>query len=393
MRIIDRYIARHMLRIFGLSVATLSFVILIHRTMLLVDLLVTKGAGVGEVLRLFLHSVPLALVISIPFSALLAGIAVYGRMTVDNESVALKTAGVSPLRLQLPALAFGIPACLLTLYISLELLPYSARAFRDLVFQMTREKVLASLQEGTFNNEFTGLSLYFKRLAPDGGLTAIMLEDRRNPPERRLVLAQEGRVTFDTEELRMNLRLRDGTIHIARPDLPGRYQLLSFETYDLRFDVGGQLGAVAARGRDRKELTLAELVREARQHRARGAGDGRWWVELHRRLAIPVSCLLFPLIGSALGLRIRRAGRMTSIVLGLAIGLGYYGLLAGGEDLGTRGSLAPIWAMWIPNAVLAVIGAWLLLLGAREGQGAPLARRWRWKAGELGRHAAGTPGT
>jgi lipopolysaccharide export LptBFGC system permease protein LptF len=294
--------------------------------------------------------------------------------------------------LQLPALAFGIPACLLTLFISLELLPYAARAFRDLVFQMTREKALASLQEGTFNNEFEGLSLYFTRLAPDGALREIMLEDRRNPPERRLVLAREGRVTFDTEELRMNLRLREGTIHIARPDSPTLYRLLSFETYDLRFDVGGRLGALAGRGRDRKELTVAELVRDARRQRAQRASDAKWWVEIHRRLAIPVSCLLFPVIGSALGLRIRRAGRMTSIVLGLAIGLGYYALLAGGEDLGTRERLAPVWAMWLPDAVLAATGAWLLLLGAREGQHRPLLWFRRWEAGRLGRQASGAPG-
>ncbi len=385
MSILDRYISRHVLATFALSVVTLSFVILIHRIMLLIDLIVTKGVGAGVVLRLFLYSLPLSLVISIPLSVMLAGIAVYGRMSVDNETVALKAAGVNPLRLQLPAIAFGIAACVCTLFISLEILPSSARVFSDLVFLMTREKILAGLQAGTFNNDFEGLSLYFRRMAPDGSLQDVFLEDRRAAAERRLVVAGQGQVAFETKELRMNLRLKDGTIHIFRPDLPNRYQLLSFGTYDMRIEVGGRLGDVAGRSRERKEMTLAELRRAARERRAQGLSGHRQWVEIHRRYALPASCLFFGLIGSTLGLRIRRAGRATSLVIGLAVGLGYFALLAGGEDLGTRGHLAPVWAMWLPDAILAVAGAWLLLLGAPEGHTRLLQR---WDARTLGRRAA-----
>ena len=132
-------------------------------------------------------------------------------------------------------------------------------------------------------------------------------------------------------------------------------------------------------------MTVAELLRQGRERRAQGVSDGRQWVEIHRRYAIPVSCLFFALIGSTLGLRIRRAGRATSLVIGLAVGLGYYALLAGGEDLGTRGYLVPLWAMWLPDAILAAAGGWLLLLGAPEGHARLLQR---WDAGRLGRRAA-----
>lgn len=368
MRILDRYVLRDQLVTFAVGVGTLSLVILIHRIMLLVDLIVSKGVGLLVVLLLFLHSVPLSLVITVPLSALLAGITVYGRMAVENEVVALKTAGVNPLRLQAPALALGLAAALLTLFVSLVALPHSHRAFREQVFQMTRERVLASLQEGTFNIDFAGLTLYFGRMGADGSLRDVFVEDRREASERRLILAGEGRIAFDPDDLRMELALQRGTIHIAPQDFPDRYRLLSFRNYEMRIHSGGRLAQAAGRARDRKELTVAELRGEAAGLRQQGRGDARPLVEMHRRFAVPVSSLFFAFIGSALGLRMGRAGRWAGLLAGVVIGLGYYGLLAGGEDMGSQGYLSPAWAMWLPNAVLAATAGALALLGPREAR-------------------------
>jgi len=299
---------------------------------------------------------------------LLAAIAVYGRMSVDNETVALRAAGVRPVRLKVPALAFGAAACFLTLYISLSALPYSSRSFRDLVFVMTREKVLGGLQEGTFYNDLEGLALYVGRRGPNGALQEVLLEDRREAASPRLVLAREGHAAFDKESLRMVLQLRDGSIHIVPPDTPSRYQLLSFRTYDMWIDLGGRLGDLAGRSKGRRELTVTELLQEARGRRAQRQSDSWQWVEIHRRFATPVACLFLSLIGSVLGFRIRPARQATNLAIGLAIGLGYYALMAGGEDLGTRGGVPPALAMWFPDGLLGVAAASLILLGAREGR-------------------------
>lgn len=366
MRIIDRYVARGLLAAFAIGVGTLSLVILIHRIMLLVDLIVSKGVGFRVVLLLFLHSLPLSLVITIPLSALLAGIAVYGRMAVDNEVVALKTAGIHPLRVQAPAVAFGLVATLLTLAISVAILPRSHRSFRELVFQMTRERVLAGLREGTFNNDFDGLTLYFGRMGPDGGLREVFVEDRRKASERRVILAGEGSIAFQPDELRMDLALQQGTIHIVQEDLPDRYRFLSFRAYEMRVGAGGRLAEAAGRPRDRKELSVRELLTEAAGLRQQGRGDGRPLLEVHRRFAVPLSCLFFAFIGSALGLRMGRARRWAGLLLGIAVGLGYYGLLAGGEDAAVHGFLGPVWAMWLPDALLALAAGALTLRGPRD---------------------------
>ena len=101
--------------------------------------------------------------------------------------------------------------------------------------------------------------------------------------------------------------------------------------------------------------------------RAEGQNYRPALVEMHKKMAIPVACLLFGLVGPPLGIRIRRGGRAASLVISIGFALGYYVLIVAGEGLGTRGMLPPAWAMWLPNAILGVAGGYLLVSGAQEG--------------------------
>ncbi len=77
-------------------------------------------------------------------------------------------------------------------------------------------------------------------------------------------------------------------------------------------------------------------------------------VEFHKKFSLPAACVVFVLIGSPLGMRVRRAGPAVAFV-SIAFFLFYYLCLVGGEELANR-LLAPPWlAMWLPNLVL---GAW-----------------------------------
>ena len=366
--ILDRHILRELAKTFALSVATLTFVIMTHSIMLLVDLIVSKGVGVLAVLRLFLYSLPLSLEITVPVSALVASMAVYGRMSADHETVALKAAGVNPFRLQAPAIAFGIAASALSLYVSLDAMPHGTRAFRDLAFQVAQKQAMSGLREGIFNADFDGLTLFFQRLRADGSLENVFIEDRRQAGEPRVVVARKGRLATDPENVRLHLVLQAGTIHSALPNQPGQYRVLSFHEFEMRLDFGRSLAQGASRGRWGMELTVPELRNEAARQRGLGLSDPGILVEIQRRFATPLCGLFFVVLGSALGLRIRKASRNTSLLLAVAIGMGFYLLLMSGRALGDKGYLSPVWAMWLPNLVLAATAGWFALLGVREGQ-------------------------
>ncbi len=80
-----------------------------------------------------------------------------------------------------------------------------------------------------------------------------------------------------------------------------------------------------------------------------------YMVEVHKKWALSVSCLVFVLIGIPLALRFPRSGM--GLVIGGAVivfSVYYIGLTAG-EGLGDRGIISPFWAMWAPNVILTVV--------------------------------------
>jgi lipopolysaccharide export system permease protein len=276
-----------------------------------------------------------------------------------------------------PALLFGLLTTGLTLAIAIWILPFSNFAFKNLVFEMARRQAAVGIQEGVFNSPFDGLILYVERLdAKQSRMEGVFLVDSRSPTEQRVIVARNGRFTSDAETLRLGLELSQGSIHLTGRETDGRYRLLSFTDYALTLDVNRALASPGQRALGEQELTIGELLKRSEELRGRGQNYHPPLVEIHKKLAIPFSCLLFPLVGVPLGSRIKKGGRGLSLVLSVGFALGYYMLIVAGEGLGDRGRIPAALAMWIPNALVALAG---LALFARATRGpAGLEGFWRW---------------
>jgi lipopolysaccharide export system permease protein len=99
-------------------------------------------------------------------------------------------------------------------------------------------------------------------------------------------------------------------------------------------------------------------------------------VEIHKKFAIPVACVVFMLIGAPIGIRARRGGFSVGF-LSVAFFLFYYVCLIGGEQLADRAILPPGIAMWLADIILATIGIVLTLRTAEidwRGAGRAAAR-------------------
>ena len=376
MRLLDRAILKEMTTAFLLGLMVFTFVLLTNKILRLVELIVNKGVGLFTILQLFLYILPYSLVVTIPASVLLATLATFTRLSSEGELLGLRGAGFSLTRLTRPAVLFGIVTTLLTLVITIWILPYSNQATKNLVFDMMRRHATVGLQEGIFNSVFDGLILYVERLDPrTSAMEGVFLVDSRNPSERRVIVAESGRFTSDPEELRVDLTLRKGSIHLSGAELSGRYRLLTFENYALTLDANRAMADPTQRPLGEQELTLTELRERAETLRTRGQNYHPPMVEFHKKLAIPFSCALFCVIAVPLASRIRRGGRGLSLIIAVPFALGYYVLIVAGTSLGNQGKIPEILAMWLPNLLIAVGG--LILFVRAETYPATLAQAWR----------------
>ena len=367
--LIDRYLLREMAASFALGLVTFTFVLLMDQMMRLMDLIINKGAPILVVLRLIFYVLPFSLTVTIPMSVLLAVLATYGRVSSEGEAIVLKTSGLSLYRLMAPAVLFGIVATLATLWISALVQPNSTRASKTLIHQLYQTKALTALEEGVFNTEYQGLAIYVDRLKKqDGTLQGILVIDRRNQTDQHLVIAQEGKLLTKNGEAEtpIGLQLSKGNLHISSRDDPGRYRNLDFETYDLQVSTGGTLAEAVGRVRQGKEMNLGELRAQIAQLNKNGGKAWPLQVELHKKFALPIACLILSAIGAPLAIRIKKASRGVSLAISVAIAVFYYILLATGESLGSRGQIEPALGVWFPNLTLSIIAISLVLAEGRE---------------------------
>ncbi|MEO8636456.1 MAG: LptF/LptG family permease [Gemmatimonadales bacterium] len=105
----------------------------------------------------------------------------------------------------------------------------------------------------------------------------------------------------------------------------------------------------------------------------------QYLVEVHKKWAISVACLVFALVGIPMALRFPRGGMGLVIGGGLAVFAIYYVGLIAGEGLGNNGLVTPWLAMWAPNLIFSVLGMlWLAKVSRESGstRGGDLSELW-----------------
>lgn len=88
--------------------------------------------------------------------------------------------------------------------------------------------------------------------------------------------------------------------------------------------------------------------------------------EVHKKYSIPVTCIVFVLIGAPLGIMARHGGLAVGAGFSLFFFLIFWAGLIGGEELADRLIISPWVAMWTPNIVVGLIGVLLTVNTIRE---------------------------
>ena len=130
-----------------------------------------------------------------------------------------------------------------------------------------------------------------------------------------------------------------------------RFRQTYFSLYDMTLPVDSPLAAVAREEKPEKQLPLRELLAEAETMRRAGQIYAPYYVELHKRFALPMAALVFTVMAFPLGIRAQRSGRAVALALSFGIVVAYYILYSTMEGLALRGRLPAAIAVWIPNAI------------------------------------------
>jgi lipopolysaccharide export system permease protein len=346
------YVTREILGAFLGGLALFSFILFVARILDLTDLVIARGVPATDVLRLFGYVVPSFLEVALPMAALLGVVVAFARMSSDGEMLALRGAGLSLWQLSRPAVAVGVVAAATTLVVAGWVRPWAAREIGETVYDIAKTRVTAALRPRVFNSLADGLVLYAEHVDPERQqLEGVLISDERDRSRRTTVLAASARMVAEEQAKAVYLRLSDGT-SVTYQSARDSYDTTSFVSYEVNLDLARHLAVAPGAGPSPEQMYPHELVAaRARPGNAAFAAT----IELHRRLAYAVAAILLAVMGVPLGMQPSRAIRARGLSVSLLVVLGYYVLFSAALGLARSRILDPAVAMWMPDAVFALI--------------------------------------
>lgn len=382
MKTLTRYVLFELLQVFLLTLAGLTALIFVG---LLGREAVSKGLGLGPLLRMAPYLLPQAMQFAVPGTMLLATTSVYGRLSAFNEVVAAKSMGISPWALAKPTIILA------------ALTSFGAVALNDLAVSWGRMGVQRVFVESIEQVIYGQLRMH--RTYSSGG---VQITVRR---------VEGDRLIWPTVTVQGKHGEPPWTVSAASAELksaPDRHKLIvTFEEVEASGPQGSGIDPgvntheidldelLGADGRSTSTYALSEIsaakkdasrrIKELRHQEhsevalammtgdferidseswgsLQGAVGGleyhrqRLTVEPYRRWANGFSCLCFVLVGIPMAI-IRQKGEFLAsfFLCFLPILLAYYPLLMWSVDEAKGGGVPPF-AVWLGNAVLAIWG-------------------------------------
>ena len=353
-----RYLVAEVLPPFVLGLLAFTLILLIGRVLKLIELVVTRGVPLLQIAKLFSLILPTFLELTVPMSFLLAILLGLGRLSNDQELLAMKVSGVGPWQILWPIAVLAMVIALITLSLTLFVRPAANFALKKELYNIAKTRVGTALKEGVFNDDFPKILLYVEEIKPPGNTAqGILIVDKRDRAREDIILGKVAIITTDEETNTLGLKLFDGSIYGREKNRPG-FTETRFNIYDFKFDLDELVGTVRQKEAGPKELPLDDLLTRIDVQQRQGTQVIAERMELHQRIAFGFVPLFFCLLGVSLALvpRRSRASRASGFLLCLFWLLAYYSLLSLGKALGEKNLLQPLPALWLPNLVIGAIG-------------------------------------
>jgi len=343
--------------LFGMGIFT-SLGLSIGAVFELIRKVTDSGLYWGVAFKILILRLPEFIVFAFPMSILLATLMAYSRLSSDSELIALRSIGVNVYRLIMPAIAFSLCIVTITFFFNNFVAPaanYQASVTLKNALGKTRpdfetENILfdeyddVETEDGGSREVLT--RLFYAEEFDGEQMKNLTVLDRSRQSVSQIVVARSAKWNV----LENIWDFYDGTIYLIGIDgvynNVVRFQHQKLALPQTAFDI-------TKKSKRTNEMNIFEAQEYLKviKHGADEQRIRKWQVRIQEKMAIPFACLVFAMIGAALGIKPQNSGKATSF--GICIGLifTYYLLSFISASLGISGVVPPWLAAWLPNFV------------------------------------------
>jgi lipopolysaccharide export system permease protein len=388
--LLSRAIFLELAKVFLLSLVAITGIIVLAAVVVEAS---QKGIGPAQILAAVPLLIPSMMPFIIPPTTLFASCVVYGRLSHDNEIIAIKSAGINVLHVVWPGALLGLTMSLTTLGLYYYLIPHTHLILRTAVANDLQELVYSYLKkDGQFRGRTsgatrTGYEIYVGGVQGHLLKNAIFKRRDRNSGEYDVVAkAREAELSVDLDKQEVVVHMRDGHLLDAGgksfrgyfadevwsaplEDLGSKEQssrdMTWQEILQARLDLTVEMEKTASmialilaqRAANQGAVILAEQSKHlAAKQRAHMLRMNNLNTELHMRPALSFGCLFFVLIGCPVGIWFSRSDYLSAFIsCFMPIVFLYYPIQLCCTNFAKDGKVHPAVALWAANALLAMM--------------------------------------
>lgn len=350
-RILDKYIFLQLVGPFLFGFFLFVTLIAIDPLISALQSVVNENVSMWVMFRWFLNRLPQDMVFTFPMSVLLANLLVFGRMSKDSETIALRAGGINFYRILLPVIVFALMITGLSFFFNEMVVPTSNQNARNIKRYEIMKLVEPEASENSIMRVSDGAFAYARKVFEKSGrMEKVLLEyyDDNGNLSRRVSATSaqwdgrtwkfEGVVEQDYKSLGA---LASPT---SMPELTIPAIIEKPEDF-------------ARQSKKANEMSYAELKdRIITYERTKFMDTTEMRVELAMKTSLPFASFFFAIIGASFGLTNSRSGAFIGFGVSMLIIFLYYVLMSVFTALGKSAYLPPLFAAWAQNIIFAFAG-------------------------------------
>ena len=385
LKILDRYVFKEITIAFLFCFAVFLVAGLIAGFLPLLQKGMEVGMGLTLILfQVLMNALPGTLVTVLPLSLMIGILLGLGRMSADNEIAAIKSAGISVVRL-FPAVIFlSLIGFGMSLTCTLVLIPKGIVEGRRLMQEALTSRVDAAIEQRQFFDKLKNLILYVENIDPGSGvMSRIFIRESNQPNETSTIIAKEGKSLPDPEGKAFILSLHSGTI-LKEDKYGDSVAALAFDTYVFRYPLDAANLENASKPLEEMDISgIRRRVRETTVDAATDTQEVRAYydrVRTHARILItqrfthPMACLALAMAAFPLGVLNIARSRLNNVSVGLGVMFLYYALTLATERVARSGLAAP--ELVLPLPPLFFVAASVYFIRCVQMEQVPAVIRW-----------------
>ncbi|MFC5049987.1 LptF/LptG family permease [Rubritalea spongiae] len=362
----DRYIGKQIIATTLFAVMILSGVFLLGNVFKEArPLFVGQHPSPYLFLEFIISVLPFSLMFTIPFSFLAAVMLVFGRLSADNELVAMRMAGRSLPRIAIPVFTVAITLSAFCFWLNVQIAPQAKQNVKDLLIQAVQEDPNKFLDPGVVQTQLDDKRIYVTERDGDM-LYGVHIHDIGNQEnqfrETLYTYAEKAHLAIDIELGQLQLRLEDATIETI--DKNGIHTPISVAAVNpVIFDFNLE---------KKKRIRASYMTNTEIHNYLESTPDldpekrAEFKNQITHRRSYSLACIAFALVGVPLGMTTRRKESSSGFALSLAIGMGYFLFHIFANQSDSESTQISTLLYWLPNFLALIIGIYLFRRARRR---------------------------